>query len=64
MRRGSAPVRTGLCAAAGATAGTGVFLMGLDPVESVSFGMNVAATAAAFWTPAKATPVQARTETV
>ncbi|MEU6595402.1 hypothetical protein ABZ923_40455 [Streptomyces sp. NPDC046881] len=49
VRRGTAPVRAGLCGAVGAAAGTAVSFLGMDLTDSVSFGMNVAATAAAFW---------------
>ncbi|MFE0492945.1 hypothetical protein ACFYZI_41940 [Streptomyces griseorubiginosus] len=63
VRRGSAPVRAGLCGAVGATAGTAAFFMGVDPEESVSLGTAVATTVAAFWPPNASGGTPGRTET-
>jgi hypothetical protein len=51
FRRHATATRIGLYSAAGTVSATAATLAGMDPADAVSLGMNVVATAAAFWPP-------------
>jgi hypothetical protein len=51
VRRAAPGVRLALYSAAGTTTGVLAAAAGMDLADAVSFGMNVAGTAAAFWSP-------------